>query len=146
MLRSIQIQPDNVSGFGFELRIIAGHVALQAVRLQTSLFPYAMDSVLADAQCRGELPATPVGRAILRPFPGSRKNPGSQCRSQHRSRLPGMIRIQTVDSGGQEPLLPATDGRAVVRSRCLMALKDAPSASIRMSLARKTYPAGRERD
>ena len=27
-----------------------------------------------------------------------------------------------------------------------MALKDAPSASIRISLARNTYPAGRERD
>jgi hypothetical protein len=69
MLRSIQIQPDNVCGFGFDLRIIAGHVAFPAMRLQTSLFPYAMGSVLADAQCRGELPATLVGRANLRPFP-----------------------------------------------------------------------------
>src|SRR4029077_6793312 len=94
MLRRIQIEPDDVSGFGFEIRVIAGHVTFQAVRLQASLSPYAMDSVLAEAQSRGEFPATPVGRAIPGPFPGSRKNPGSQYRSQHRSRLPGMIGIQ----------------------------------------------------
>ena len=35
---------------------------------------------------------------------------------------------------------------AVVRSCCLMVLKDAPSASIRINRARNTYPAGRERD
>ena len=35
---------------------------------------------------------------------------------------------------------------AVVASRCLIALNDAPSASIRIGLARKTYPAGRDRD
>src|SRR3981081_2770321 len=35
---------------------------------------------------------------------------------------------------------------AVVRSCRLMVLNDAPSASIRISQARNTYPAGRERD
>jgi hypothetical protein len=35
---------------------------------------------------------------------------------------------------------------AVVLSRCLMVLKEASSANIRISLARKTYPAGKERD
>jgi hypothetical protein len=34
---------------------------------------------------------------------------------------------------------------AVVPSRTLMVLYEAPSASIRISLARKTYPAGKER-
>ena len=45
----------------------------QAVRLQGSLSPYAMESVLADAQSRSERPATPVGRAIPELFPGSRQ-------------------------------------------------------------------------
>jgi hypothetical protein len=35
---------------------------------------------------------------------------------------------------------------AVVWSWRLIALNDAPSASIRINLARNTYPAGRERD
>jgi hypothetical protein len=58
MLRRAQVQPDNVSGFGFEIRIVAGHVALQAVRLQASLFPHPTHSVLADAQCCGKLATT----------------------------------------------------------------------------------------
>jgi hypothetical protein len=35
---------------------------------------------------------------------------------------------------------------AVVPNRCLIVLNDAPSASIKISLARNTYPAGRDRD
>jgi len=35
---------------------------------------------------------------------------------------------------------------AVVPSLCLIVRKEAPSASIRISLARNTYPAGSERD
>src|SRR6266568_1294352 len=35
---------------------------------------------------------------------------------------------------------------AVVWSCCLIALKDEPSASMRINLARNTYPAGRARD
>ena len=35
---------------------------------------------------------------------------------------------------------------ALVCNRRLMVLKDAPLASRRISLARKTYPAGKERD
>jgi hypothetical protein len=34
---------------------------------------------------------------------------------------------------------------AVVCNRCSMALKDGPSASSRINLARNTYPAGKER-
>jgi len=35
---------------------------------------------------------------------------------------------------------------AVVPSLCLIVRKEAPSASIKISLARNTYPAGSERD
>jgi hypothetical protein len=57
----IGLEPDNVSGFGFEVRTIAGHVTFQAVRLQGSLSPYAMDSLLAEAFL-----LTPKAEASLR--------------------------------------------------------------------------------
>src|SRR6202008_2150154 len=109
MLRRAQVQPDNVSGFGFEIRIVAGHVALQAVRLQAGLFPHPMHSVLAYTQCCGKLATTPVRRTVLRLLAGSRENPGPQLRSQHGSRLSGMIRIQAVHSRSKEALLPPAD-------------------------------------
>ena len=111
MLRRVKVQPDNVRGFGFEIRIVAGHVALQAVRLQAGLFPHPRHSVLADAQCCGKLATTPVSGTVLRLLAGSRENPGSQLRSQHGSRLSGMTRIQAVNPRGKEALLPAADGR-----------------------------------
>ena len=111
MLRRVKVQPDNVRGFGFEIRIVAGHVALQAVRLQAGLFPHPRHSVLADAQCCGKLATTPVSGTVLRLLAGSRENPGSQLRSQHGSRLSGMTRIQAVHPRGKEALLPADDGR-----------------------------------
>src|SRR5277367_2558930 len=111
MLRRVQVQPDNVSGFGFEIRIVAGQVALQAVRLQAGLFPHPMHSVLADAQRCGKLATTPVSGAVLRLLAGSRENPGSQLRSQHGSRLSRMTRIQAVYPRSKEALLPPADGR-----------------------------------
>ena len=111
MLRRVQVQPDNVRRFDFEIRIVAGHVTLQAVWLQASLCPHPMHSVLADAQSCGKLATTPVRGTVLRLFAGSRENPGSQARSQHERRLSTMTGIQTVDSRGKEALLPAADGR-----------------------------------
>ena len=111
MLRRVQVQPDNVSGFGFEIRIVAGHVALQAVRLQAGLFPHPMHCVLADAQRCGKLATTPVSGTVLRLLAGSRENPGSQLRSQHGSRLSGMTRIQAIHTRSKEALLPPADRR-----------------------------------
>ena len=55
MLRRAQIEADDVSRLGFKLGIVAGHVALQAVRPQASLPPDAMHGVFTDAQRRGQL-------------------------------------------------------------------------------------------
>jgi len=111
MLRRVQVQPDNVSRFGFEIRIVVGHVTLQTVWLQASLSPHPMHSVLADVQSCSKLATTPVRGTVLRLFAGSRENSGSQARSQHECRLSRMTGIQTVDSRGKEALLPAADGR-----------------------------------
>jgi len=48
MLRRIQIQSDDVSRFGFEVWIIAGHVPLQPIRFQPDFLPDAMHCILAD--------------------------------------------------------------------------------------------------
>jgi hypothetical protein len=47
MMGRIQVQPDDVGSLGFEIRIIAGHVALQPVRLQSGLSPDAMHGIFA---------------------------------------------------------------------------------------------------
>jgi hypothetical protein len=79
MLRRVPVQPDIVRRFGFEIRIVADHVALQTVWLQPSLSPHPMHSVLADAQRCGKLAATSVRGTVLRLFAASRENPGSQA-------------------------------------------------------------------
>jgi hypothetical protein len=60
--------------------------------------------------------------------------------------LAGMIGVQSLQSALPEALLPAHDGGSRGLSCRLIALKDAPSANIRIDLARNTYPAGRARD
>ena len=111
MLRRVQIQPDDVCGFRLELRIIADHITLQPMRLQTCLYPDAMHSIFTDAQLRGEFAATPVSGTILRLSAGGRQNPGSQLRGQHRGRLSGMAGIESVQPRRNEALLPADNGR-----------------------------------
>ena len=111
-LGRVQIQADDVGGLVFEIGIIAGHVPLQPMRLQAGFFPDPMHSVLADIQLRGQLAAAPVRGTVLRLPAGSRENPRPQLRSEHRSWLPGMAGIQSVDAGSEEPLLPADDGRS----------------------------------
>src|SRR5260370_33999269 len=91
MLRGAQGHPDNVSGFGFEIRIVTGHVALKAVRLQAGLFSHPMQSVLADAQSCGKLATTPLSRTVLRLLAGRRAGPRSQPQRQDARRLFGML-------------------------------------------------------
>src|SRR5439155_27306119 len=64
VLRRIQVQTDDVSGFHFELEIVAGHVSCDAMRLAAGSLPNAMHGILADLQCRRQLAATPVRGAV----------------------------------------------------------------------------------
>ena len=79
MLRWTQIESDDVGRLGFELRIVAGHVAFQSVRLQSRLSPDAMYGVFADAQRRGQFAATPVSGAVAWLLAGGRQNPGRRA-------------------------------------------------------------------
>ncbi len=53
MLRRMQIQANDVGRLAFQLRIIAGPVTLQSMRLQTGPLPEALHAVFADAELRG---------------------------------------------------------------------------------------------
>jgi len=64
MLWRIQIQAEDVGCLAFKVRIVAGHVALQAVRLEPRRAPDAMDRVLAQAELARQFPARPVRGAI----------------------------------------------------------------------------------
>ena len=145
VLGRVQIEAEDVGRFGFKLGIIAGPVAFEAVRFQTGLLPNPMYGVFADAQRGSQLTATPVRGSVARFSPRSGQNEGAQSGSQYAGLLAGMIGVESLESAAPEALLPAIVG-AVVWSCRLIALKDAPSFSIRISLARNTYPAGKDRD
>jgi len=67
VLRGRQVQSDHVGRFPFEIRIVAGHVALQSVGAHIGLRQNPLDGVFADVKAVCQLPARPVGRTI----PGS---------------------------------------------------------------------------
>ena len=106
-----------------------------------------MHRVLTDVHSRGQLAATPVRRTVFGLSCASPPESSPAAGRQHR-RL--SVRDDTC------PALPAHRSRnrcfqrqmvgAVVCKRSLMAAKETPSASIRISLARNTNPAGKDRD
>ena len=145
VLRRAQIEAEDVGGFGFELGIVAGHVAFQAVSLQARFLPNPMHSVFTDPQRGGQFAATPVRRPVAGLSPRSGQDAGAQSGRQHTGFLTRMIGVQSLESVRKRSFQRTMVG-AVVLSCSLIALKDAPSASIRINLARNTYPAGRERD
>jgi hypothetical protein len=78
VLRRIQVQTDDVSGFHFELGIVAGHVSFEAMRLEAGFLPNAMHGTFADVQCRGQLAATPVRGAVTGLSPRGGQDTGAK--------------------------------------------------------------------
>ena len=85
---------------------------LQPVRLQTRLMPNAMHGILADAQRRRQLTAAPVRRLVGGRLARRSQNPRPQSGRKHERLLPRVCRVQSLQSCGQETLLPAADGRS----------------------------------
>ena len=83
LLRRAQIEAEDVGGFAFEFRIVAGHVAFETVRFQARFLPHAMHGLFADAERSGQFAATPVRRPVARFSPRGRQDAGAQSRSQH---------------------------------------------------------------
>jgi len=97
-----------------------------------------MHDIFADAQSRHQFAATPVGGTVAGFVARSRKNPGAQSWSQNRGLLTGMTGIQPIEPECEEALFPADDGGSTGLQPAFNRVEGAPSASIRMSLARKT--------
>src|ERR1041385_4295059 len=64
MLRRIQIESDDIGCFAFELRVIAGHVALQPVWPQFGLRQNTLHGGFANAQFLGQFAARPMRAAV----------------------------------------------------------------------------------
>jgi len=111
VLRWVQIEAEDVGRFGFELGIVAGHVAFEAVRLQARFLPNPMHGVFADAPHGGQFAATPVRGPVAGFFPRGGQDTGAQSGSQHTGFLAGMIGVQPFESVLPEALLPANDRR-----------------------------------
>jgi hypothetical protein len=111
MTRWVEIMPDDIGNFGFKVWIVAGHIAFEPVRLQSSLFPGPMYGVFAYSQGRSQLAATPVRRSTARLLTRCRRNLRPQARRQHAGRLTRMVGIQSIHPQTKEAGLPADDGR-----------------------------------
>jgi hypothetical protein len=105
-----QIEAEDVGRFGFEIGIIAGHVAFEAVRFQASFLPNPMYSVFADAQRGSQLAATPVRGPIAGLSARGGQDEGPQSGSQYTGLLAGMIGVQSLESEAPEALFPSNDG------------------------------------
>jgi len=65
MLRRIEVQPNNVGGFGLELWIVGRHVALQSMGPEPVLGPHPSHGhVRNGTQFTGQLTTRPVSRSI----------------------------------------------------------------------------------
>lgn len=106
VLRRAQIEAEDVGGFGFELGIVAGHVAFETVRFQAGFLPNAMHGVFADTQRGGQFAATPVRRPVAGFSARGGQDTGAQSRSQHTGHLAGMMGVQSLESVVPEALLP----------------------------------------
>lgn len=60
----IHVQPNDIGGFGFKIRIVTSHVTLQPMRFQAGFFPGAMHGIFADTQGRCQFATTPARRSV----------------------------------------------------------------------------------
>lgn len=135
-----------ISAVFFSKSGFARHVALQPVRLNPGFQPHPVNQILADIKSLREFAATPMRRSAGGLLTRSVQYPRPQLRREPIRLLAGMIGAQSVNARRQEAFLPANNRRG----RCPQALpnhrQSGASFSIRISLARNTYPAGNARD
>jgi hypothetical protein len=109
VLGRAQKEAEDIGRFGFELGIVAGHVAFEAVRLQARFLPNPIHGVFTDAQHGGQFAATPVRRPVAGLPPRGGQDAGAQSGSQHTGLLAGMIGVQSlvslVEAAGVESAL-----------------------------------------
>ena len=113
VLWRMQIQSDDVGGLFLEVRIVRSHVAIEPLRFEAVLAPYARDHHVRHPELIGELTGAPVGGgarlALDRPFQNAR----FEFRGQRARLLPRMTAEQPGEPLVDEALAPAIDERIV---------------------------------
>ena len=66
VLGRVHVEANHVGGLGLEIRVVGGHVAIKAMRLQTGTRPDPGHPHVADPEHLSQLAGTPVSAAIRR--------------------------------------------------------------------------------
>src|ERR671924_836920 len=98
MRRRVQIQPNNVGGLLLKIWIVRGHVALDAMRLESVLTPHACHHHVADLQMRSEFARAPVGYSTRRRTPSRIQNPCFQFRREYGGNLSQVPAVESRDA------------------------------------------------
>lgn len=98
MRRRVEIQPDDVSRFFLELRIVRGHVALDPMWSQAVLAPHAGDHHVTDTEMGSELARAPVRRSIRGSTPRRFQDASLEPRGQNRGDLTKVAAVETCEA------------------------------------------------
>ena len=110
VLRRIQIEPDDLGGFGFEIGIGRAQIAFQAMRLEAAAFPRPRHDGVGHVELRREAAGRPVRCAIRGGLAGPAQNPGFELRRQDAGFRSAMPPAQALDPVGHIPSFPCGNG------------------------------------
>ena len=107
MSRGLEVETDDIGRFAFKVRVVAGFVCAQALRLESSLRPHACHAHMSRAKLMGKFPSTPLSRAIGR-FPVQRpvNDPRFKPLGVGAGLAAFMSRVQTSESSFSETISP----------------------------------------
>src|SRR3954452_25176710 len=135
MLWRSHVQADHVGSIVFKIRIVARHVAFQAMGTDIGLSQNALHRVLADAEATRQLTARPMGGTVVRAILERGQYPSLQLGCSYRRLLARMpLFYQPCDTMRAKSLLPTRDSR----SRGTQHLLDLP---VRDALAQQQHHA-----
>ena len=110
MLRRMQIQTNDIGGFGLKVWIIRGHVAFQPMWPQGMLAPHPRHHHVTETQAGGEFARAPMGRAITGlALHAPLQNARLQRRRELARQLPGVAAKQPGQAFRHKALAPARD-------------------------------------
>src|SRR6266699_1124816 len=96
MGRRVQVQANDVRRLLLKVRIVRGHVALDALGLESMLAPHPRHHHVADIQMRRELARRPMGRTARR-VARALQNPRFQLRGEYRGHLADVAAVEPGD-------------------------------------------------
>ncbi len=106
-IRRVHVEPDDVSDFLLELRVVGDLELGDEVRLETGLSPDPLHARVADAHRLGHRAHAPVRGGGRRLAHGLRQDLGLQRgRQRLAARRPGFVALEAIDAFGGIALLP----------------------------------------